>query len=127
MCFISDNEIRSLFSENAQTIEQYDVSDCILYGRKFRRRLSGELAAAAEQLGCEPIVYQSIYWLCLVFIPIWPLAIYVVAPCRDPIEIGDSVKYRCLLTEWDSRQVATYYIVAVGAILTACFVVWSSI
>ena len=98
----------------------YDVSDCQLYGRKHLRPLTGEFARSAVDAGCEPVVFQSVLWLTLVFIPVWPLGVYVVLPrreCDDPD--GDAEQYRGLRVPWDENQIAYHYLITFVLVLTA--------
>lgn len=97
----------------------YDVSDCQLYGRRRCQRLSDELAQAAEAVGCLPLVYQSVYWFTLAYIPVRPLGTYLVLPrktCDDPD--GDAEKYRAVRLPMDWGQVAFHY--AVVLVLLIC-------
>ena len=122
-----DATIRRLIAgRDTEDIVVYDVSDCQLYGRRCRQRLAGELAQAAEAAGCEPVVYQSVYWFTLAYIPFKPLGTYLVLPrqtCDDPD--GDAEQYRAVRLPMDWGQVAFHY--AVVPVLLACVlavVVW---
>ena len=103
-----------------EEIVVYDVSDCQLYGRKLRRQLSGSLARRAEVAGCLPEVYQSVYWLTFVGLPVKPLGTFLVLPrqiCDDPD--GDADQYRALRIPMDWRQIACHYAVAVSLVVCA--------
>ena len=104
---ISDADVTRLISgKEIETVAFYDVSDQQIYGRKHLRRLTGDYAERASLAGCEPVVYQTVLWWCLVYIPVRPLAIYLVMPCLecdDPD--GDADQYRVLRVEWDSGTV----------------------
>jgi hypothetical protein len=116
---------RLIDGTNTETLAFYDVSDCQIYGRKHRRQLSGSLASAAESAGCFPTVYQTVHWWCLVFMPVWPLAVYFVIPCKecdDPD--GDADQYRAIPADWDSRQVAAQYCILLLLLLAVAFGVW---
>jgi hypothetical protein len=108
---------RLIAGEDIEEIVVYDVSDCQLYGRRHRQRLVGELARDAA--GCRPVVYQSIYWLTLAYIPVQPLGTYLVLPrqtCDDPD--GDAEQYRAVRLPMDWGQVAFHY--AVMLLLLVC-------
>lgn len=95
-----------------------DVSDHQLYGRKNRIRLTGEAAKLAEDAGCDSIVYQSVLWWCLVFIPLVPLGVFAVIPklkCDDPD--GDVDQYRGIRMAWDWNQIGIQYGVVFGTAL----------
>lgn len=101
---------RLIAGREVEDIVVYDVSDCQLYGRRHRLRLAGELAIAAEEAGCRAVVYQSVYWLTLVYIPIRPLGTFLVLPrqtCDDPD--GDAEQYRAVRLPMDWGQVAFHY------------------
>lgn len=96
----------------------YDVSDHQLYGRKHRIRLTGDMAKLAADAGCDPIVYQSVLWWCLVFIPVVPLGVFAVIPkleCDDPD--GDADQYRGIRMDWDWNQIGVQYGVVIGSAL----------
>ena len=115
-----DAAIRQLIAGRAvEDIVVYDVSDCQLYGRRRRQWLAGELAQAAEAAGCRPVVYQSVYWFTLAYIPVRPLGTFLVMPrqtCDDPD--GDAEQYRAVRLPMDWGQVAFHY--AVVLMLLAC-------
>jgi len=123
---VLDENVRRLISgKDVETLAFYDVSDEQLYGRKHRRRLSDDLAEDARLAGCEPVVYQSVLWWCLVYIPVRPLAVYLVMPCLecdDPD--GDADQYRGIRVKWDSRQIACHYLVTFGLLSTCALAVW---
>lgn len=103
---------RLLTGQQVEEIAVYDVSDCQLYGQKCHRRLVGWQAQAAAAVGCLAVVYQSIYWFTLVYIPIWPLGTYLVLPrqsCNDPD--GDALQYRAIRLPMDWVQVTLHYTV----------------
>ena len=108
-----DSIIRRLIvGQDVEDIVVYDVSDCQLYGSRYRQQLVGELAKAAEAVGCEPVVYQSVYWFTLVYFPLKPLGTFLVLPrqtCDDPD--GDADQYRAIRLPMDWGQ-ATFHIVA---------------
>ena len=120
---ITDAVVKRLIDgADTETLAFYDVSDCQLYGRKHRRRLTGSLAEAASKAGCKPLVYQSVLWWCFVFIPVFPQAVFVVIPCLecdDPD--GDADQYRGIRVSWDSRQVCTHYLVTLAITATTTF------
>ena len=118
---------RLIAGEQIESICVYDVSDYLLYGCKKRRKLTGDTAVAANEAGCEPVVFQTIYWFCLVGIPLWPMGTYVVLPqkaCDDPD--GDAEQYRAILVQTDKQQIAWHYgIVVMGfAILGIAIWIW---
>ena len=123
---VSDADVKRLISgKDIETLAFYDVSDQQIYGRKHLRRLTGDFAEAAKLAGCEPVVYQSVLWWCLVYIPVRPLAVYLVIPrleCDDPD--GDADQYRGFRVDWDSRQIACHYLVTLGLLATCAFGVW---
>src|SRR5690606_38968616 len=96
---------RLVRGENVEEFRVYDVSDRILYGSKDRRELPDPLATLARSSGLEPVVYQSIYWFCIVFIPFYPLGTYSVIPYADFDEEDDAERYRGIRIEWDWKQV----------------------
>ena len=103
---------------DTEDIVVYDVSDCQLYGWKHLHRLHGEIAQAAAAAGCLPEIYQSIYWLTLVYFPVKPLGTYVVLPrqtCDDPD--GDADQYRAVRIPMDWWQVALHYMIALSLVL----------
>lgn len=124
-----DASVRRLIAgREVEKIVIYDVSDCQLYGSRHRQRLTGELAHSAEEAGCEPVVYQSIYWFTLVGIPVWPMATFLVLPrqtCDDPD--GDAEQYRAVRVPMDWGQVA-FHLVVVPALVACVFAVvaWST-
>src|SRR4051794_30868193 len=110
-----DASIRRLIAgRDVEDIVVYDVSDCQLYGRKHLHRLTGEQARDAEAAGYRPVVYQSVYWFTLAYIPVKPLGTYLVLPgqtCDDPD--GDAAQYRAVRLPMDWGQAAFHYAVAV--------------
>ena len=120
---ITDAVVRRLIDgTNTETLVFYDVSDCQIYGRKHRRKLSGALAAEAESVGCVPTVYQSVLWFCLVFVPVWPLGTYFIMPCSvcdDPD--GDADQYRGVRAKWDTSQVTLHYWALAAQVLVVAF------
>src|SRR5437870_5261889 len=77
----ADAVVRRLIAgQDTEDIVVYDVSDCQLYGRRRYRRLTGESAQSAAAAGCRAEVYQSVYWLTLVYFPVKPLGVYLVLP-----------------------------------------------
>ncbi|OWK44955.1 hypothetical protein [Fimbriiglobus ruber] len=117
---VADEEkiLRLIAGVGTEEIVVYDVSDCQLYGRKWRCRLSGAVARRAETAGYRPEVYQSVYWLTLVYLPVKPLGTFLVLPrqsCDDPD--GDAEQYRALRLSMDWRQVVCHYVVAVLLVL----------
>lgn len=118
---ISDETIDQLLSgKDVDDLVFYDVSDCHLYGRKNTRRLQGKEAERAVAAGCEPIVYQSVLWWCLVFIPVRPIGVYVVMPrteCDDPDNNAD--QYRAIRVRRDRGQIALHYLVTICLIAIA--------
>jgi len=106
-----------------EILEFYDVSDTQIYGRKHPRRLTGSLADAARDAGCEPIVYQAVLWWCFVYIPFIPQKVYFVIPCLecdDPD--GDAEQFRGIATPWDSAQVASHYCITALHLTVSAFV-----
>jgi hypothetical protein len=129
-----DSLIRQLISSvDTEDIVVYDVSDCQLFGRKHYRRLTGELAQAAEVAGCRPEVYQSVYWWTLVYFPVKPVGTYLVMPrqeCDDPD--GDADQYRAVKLPMDWDQVRREYLIAFSVAFALIFgvicavVVWQA-
>ena len=124
---ITDGIVRRLIDgADTETLAFYDVSDCQIYGSKHKRKLSGALATDAESAGCVPIVYQSVLWFCLVFIPVWPLGTYFIIPraeCDEPD--GDADQYRGIRAQWDSSQVIVHYwALAAHVLAIVALVVW---
>lgn len=126
---INDGIVRRLIDgADTETLIFYDVSDCQIYGHKHKRKLTGTLATDAESAGCIPIVYQSVLWFCLVFVPVWPLGTYFIIPraeCDDPD--GDADQYRGIRAQWDSSQVIAHCgalvacVLAIGALFVWCW------
>jgi len=111
---------RLIAGSDVEEIVVYDVSDCQLYGRRYRLKLTGDLALSAEDAECEPVVYQSVYWFTLAYFPFKPLGTYLVLPrktCDDPD--GDADQYRAVRLATDWRQIAVHYIIAV-LLMSAC-------
>ena len=109
---------RLIAGSETEDLVFYDLSDHQLYGRKNRIRLTGEAAKLAEDAGCDPIVYQSVLWWCLVFIPLVPLGVFAVIPkleCDDPD--GDADQYRGIRMAWDWNQIGIQYGVVFGTAL----------
>jgi hypothetical protein len=107
------------------TLAFYDASDEQLYGRKHRRRLSGSVAAEAEAAGCVPVVFQSVLWWCLVYLPIVPRGVFYVMPCvecDDPD--GDADQYRAVPGQWDWQQVLVHYLVGFTVLLPIACGFW---
>ncbi len=106
---------------NTRDVHIGDFSDVQLYGRKFRRRLDGIWKESASEVGCEPVVYQSILWWTLVWIPIVSQISYFVMPYRECIpEELETDRYRCLPAPTLGSQVALHYVTGlfvVGAIV----------
>lgn len=123
---VSDADVRHLISgSDVETLVFYDVSDQQIYGRKHRRRLTGSLAEDARLAGCEPVVYQTVLWWCLAYIPVRPLGVYLVIPCSecdDPD--GDADQYRGFRVDWDARQISCHYLVAFGLLAILVSSVW---
>lgn len=117
---------RLVAGQGVEDLVFYDVSDQQLYGRKNCQRLTGEVARRASESGYDTIVFQSVLWWCLVFIPIVPLSVYTVIPkleCDDPD--GDAAQYRGIPLGWDWRQITIQYmIVAIILGLIAALVWW---
>jgi len=122
---IGDDLVQRLINrDGTESLAFYDLSDCQLYGRRFKRRLTGTLASAAQSAGCIPIVYQAIHWFCLVYMPVWPLGTYVVMPeleCDDPD--GDAEQYRGIRIPSDGGQIAFQYAVLIALVSCAAFAV----
>lgn len=123
---ISDDIVARLIDgADAETLAIYDVSDCQIYGRKHRRKLTGALADAAASAGCRPTVYQSVLWWCLVYMPVCPLGTYFLIPCvgcDDPD--GDAQQYRGVRAQRDVSQIAFHYLVLFFLLTAVGFVVW---
>lgn len=122
---ISDADVRRLIAGTGEEdIVEYDVSDARLYGRKYYRRLTGELAAAAEAAGCAPEVYQSVYWWTFIGVPVWSRGVYLVLPrqdCDDPD--GDADQYRCLRVPTDRQQVNRHFTIGCATSLAVVCVI----
>lgn len=127
----ADRLVRQLIAGvDTEDIVVYDVSDCQLFGRKHYRRLTGELAHAAEAAGCRPEVYESVYWWTLVYFPVKALGTYLVMPrqeCDDPD--GDADQYRAVKLPMDWGQVRREHLIAFSVALTLtigviCLLVW---
>lgn len=102
---------RLVHGDNVEEIRIYDVSDCILHGSKHSHELQEPLATMARSNGLEPIVYQSVYWFCIVFIPFWPLGTNLIIPYADFDEEDDAERYRGIRIEWDWKQVVLHWLV----------------
>jgi hypothetical protein len=115
----TDSVVRQLIDGiHTEDIVVYDVSDRRLYGRSRLRRLTGELAQAAEAAGCRPEVYQSVYWLTLAYFPVKPLGTFLVLPrqtCDD--SDSDAEQYRAIRIPSDWRQVGVHYAIAFAIVL----------
>lgn len=112
---------RLITASNVEDLVFYDVSDCNLYGRKNSQRLSGNVADRATAAGCDTLVYQSVLWWCIVFVPVFPLGVYTVIQkleCDDPD--GDADQYRAIRVAWDRQQVGTQFLI-VASILGLTF------
>ena len=113
---------RLITASNVEDLVFYDVSDCNLYGRKNPKRLSGHIAHRATAAGCDTLVYQSVVWFCVVFIPVFPLGVYTVIrklECDDPD--GDADQYRAIRVAWDWQQVGTQFLIAASILgVTIC-------
>ena len=123
---ISDDIVARLIDRtDTETLAFYDVSDCQIYGRKHRRKLTGTLADAADNAGCERSVYQTVLWWCFVYMPVFPLGVYFVIPsikCDDPD--GDAEQYRGVRAPWDSWQIAFHYAVMLSLLVAGGVAVW---
>ena len=125
---VPDRIVRQLLAGNdIETLSFYDVSDIQIYGRKHLRRLSGFQADMAQEVGCEPLVYQAVLWWCFVYIPIVPLKVYFVIPCLecdDPDD--DAEQFRGVQAPWDSNQVTIHFMVTTLLLLAVavCLFVW---
>ncbi len=123
---ITDSDVRQLIhGADIETLAFYDVSDCQIYGRKHRRKLTGRLADAAKAAGCQRVVYQTVLWWCLVYMPVFPLGVYFVIPCvecDDPD--GDAEQYRGIRAQWDFGQITLHYIVMLSLLLGAGVATW---
>jgi hypothetical protein len=120
---ITDAHVSRLVAgTDVTTLAFYDVSDEQLYGRKHRRRLNGSLAAEAESAGCVSVVFQSVLWWCLAYVPIVPRGVFYVMPCikcDDPD--GDANQYRAIPAQWDLPQILLHYLVGITILaLIAC-------
>ncbi|TWU01013.1 hypothetical protein Pla52n_43840 [Stieleria varia] len=110
---------RLIAGSETDSLVFYGVSDHQLYGRKNRIRLSGDVAKLAEDAGYDPIVYQSVLWRCLVFIPVVPLGVFAVIPkleCDDDPD-RDADQYRGIRMAWDWSQIRIQYGVVFGTAL----------
>ena len=116
---ITDAHIERLVEGiGTETLEFSEVSDLQIYGKKHTRRLTGDLAEAALNVGYEPIVYQSVLWWCFIYIPIAPRGCYFVLPsiaCED----DDAEQYRAIRADWDSAQIRRHRLVVL-LLLTLC-------
>lgn len=117
-----ESKVRRLINnDDVQDIVEYDVSDAKLYGRRNRRKLSGEVAEIADAAGYVAEVYESVYWITLVGIPVWPRGVYLLLPrreCDDPD--GDADQYRALRLGDDWRWYARHYVI--GLIVLSAFI-----
>ena len=108
---ITDDMVRQIIAgEEVETIVVPFNSDLELHGWKHRRRLAGELREAALAAGLEPYACQSVYWFCVLFVPLVPRGVYVVMRHRTPDDdderAGDDAhRYRALPADWDHTQV----------------------
>jgi hypothetical protein len=125
--FAACPEIQRLISaRDIETLVVYDASDCQLYGRKHRQLLKGDLAQLAEDAGCCPEVYQSVYWWTLVYLPVKPLGVYMVMPCKtcdDPD--GDADQYRGIRVPNDWMQISFHLLIGVLNIVCVALIIWA--
>ena len=115
---IADEIVDDLIRGNtAKTIHIEDVSDCHLYGCKHRRELGDERGAAATSQGLSPEIYQSTYWFCLVYLPVYPIATYAVIPFQDCEDSDSDVdQYRCIEVKTDWVQIGWTALLAWGSV-----------
>lgn len=116
---------RLLEGDDVTRLAFYDVSDCQLYGRKYKRLLKGAMADKAQEAGCYPKVYQAIHWFCLAYMPVWPLGTYVVMQekiCDDPD--GDADQYRCVRVATDVKQIAWHYCAVALVLAAISLLIW---
>ena len=110
---ISPELLRQLLAgEGTRDLVMGDHSDIQLYGAKHRTRLTGSMAAQAEQAGLEPQVYQAVVWWCLVFVPIWPQTTCLVLEQKEPENIADVPevdRFRILPIARDHGQIRRHY------------------
>ena len=125
--FAACPEVQRLISgSDIEVLVVYDVSDRQLYGRKYRQLLKGDLAQLAADAGCRPEVYQSVYWWTLAYLPVKPLGVYLVMPCKtcdDPN--GDADQFRGIRVSNDWRQISFHYIIGVLIILCVAVIIWA--
>ncbi len=122
---ITDDFVQRLLAgEGTEDISIGDVSDIQLYGRLHRRRLSGADEQAALELGCDPVVYQSISWWTLAWIPVVPMKSYIVLPYLKAKEGAEYNSYRSLPTSMQLTQMALHYIVGWLVVLIVLTVMW---
>ena len=123
---ISDRVVRRLVDgRDIEELAFYDASDCHIYGRRHRRRLSGKFAADAKSAGCDPVVYQTVLWFCLVYFPIWPIATYFVMPFAEYDETDDdAIRYRAVLAPFDAGQVASHCVLLFSIVFVVATTVW---
>ncbi len=122
----TDDIVRRLIDgTDIEILAFYDVSDCQIYGRKHRRRLSGTLAAEAESAGCAPTAYQTVLWFCLVYMPVWPLGTYFVMPFAEHDGFDDDAeRYRGIRVNCDASQISFHYAIMLTPLLVAGIYVW---
>lgn len=95
----------------------YDVSDCQLYGCKHKRALPFSLARLVVTDGYAPVLYQSVYWFCLVYVPILPFGTYLILTQRDELQAkSDAEVYRGVRIPTDWNQVASHWAISCAVI-----------
>ncbi len=107
---IANEVIASLIAGGEiEIVECLDLAGPHLVGGKFRQRLNAEQAKRASEFGGDSLVFQSVLWWCLLFIPIRPLGVYVVLPYLDFDEKDFPKRYRAVRVDWDMWQIAVHY------------------
>ena len=122
---ITDDVVKRLLSgDETEEISIGDVSDVQLYGRMQHRHLTGSDEQSALMIGCKPIVYQSIYWWTLAWIPVVPLKSYAVLPYLESKDGGEYDSYRAVPMSMHRSQVALHYAVSCFVIVASVMLIW---
>ena len=116
---------RLLTGTETKEIRTGDVSDIQLYGKKFRRQLDGPWKAAASALGFQPVVYLSIEWWTLAYIPVVPRQSLFVMPYLEWDNEDEGMdRYRCLPAPMLRSQMVAHYAIGFLVIMVTVLVFW---
>jgi hypothetical protein len=116
---------RLLTGSETKEIRFGDVSDIQHYGKLFRRDLDGPWKAAASALACHPVVYLSIEWWTLAYIPVVPRQSLFVMPYLDwdKEDLGMD-RYRCLPAPMLRSQMVAHYAIGFSVTVVTILLFW---